>query len=532
LKVAIVIVLLGIGAWLRIAHLDKYPLGAQQDELSDVYDGYSILTTGADRFGDRFPVIVRGFGENDYRPALYPWLTVVPQAVAGFSIAAGRLPSALMGVASLLLIFLFAQRMAGTSFGLASLLFATFSPLHIQYSRLAHEGAMLPAFFLIIVLFLWQKASLNGFGSRILAGTGFATGLSSSAYQATKLTAFVLAVFILLDIARHAESRLRKIAIFSAAAFIGALPQILALLEETDRFFARARVLSVPVDGPVSYVGEVLRNYWLNLEPRYLFWPGEIFDLTVARLLPVEVVFFYVGLAGLMFIKGVEKRSRYLIYFAFFISLLPAAITTGNPNTLRASGFAVLSPFFSAAGLILIGSWIRSTAVRRRLYYPAAIGAVLATAGALVAWYVHSSVYKEAYFQQILVDLSQTLRKYENGFDRIILERYGTQPYIYIASYGGMTPREFQQAPKTFHSIGMDEFTALGKYHFVPVPELPGEIAKAESARLRYMVVSPVVLSGLRPIDSVFYRSEKLYLTTSAGRPPQVSPRATERSPR
>lgn len=511
LKVAGLVILLVIGGWLRIAGLDKYPLGVQQDELSDVYDGYSILTTGADRFGDRYPVIVRGFGENDYRPALYPWLTVLPQAVAGFSVAAGRLPSALMGIVSLLLMFVFARRMAGTTYAFAVLLFATFSPMHIQYSRLAHEGAILPAFFVIVSLYLWQKASLDGYRDRVLAALGFATGFSSNAYQATKLTAFVFAAFMVVDIARHAAPRLRKVIVFSAAAFAGALPQIIALFRETDRFFARAKILSVTADGPSGYVAEVLRNYWLNLEPRYLFWPGEILDLTVTRLLPVEVLFFYTGIAGLILLKGVERRSRYFMLLALVISILPAAITTGNPNTLRASGFAVLSPFLSGAGMVLLASLISSDRVRRKVYYPVAAGAVVLSAGALLNWYMNSPVYREAYFQQILVDMSKKLGSHEENYDRIILERFGTQPYIYIASYSPMTPREFQQAPKNFYSTGMDEFTTLGKYHFVPAPDLPAAMSEAEAAGLRYLVVSPGLLSGMQAVDSVSYWPEKLY---------------------
>jgi len=511
LKVAGLVLLLIIGGWLRIASLDKYPLGAQQDELSDVYDGYSILTTGADRFGERYPVIVRGFGENDYRPALYPWLTVLPQAVAGFSVAAGRLPSALMGIVSLVLMFGFARRMAGTTYAFAVLLFATFSPLHIQYSRLAHEGAILPAFFVIVSLYLWQKASLNGYRDWVLAALGFATGFSSNAYQATKLTAFVFAAFMIVDIARHAAPRVRKIIVFSVAAFAGALPQIIALFRETDKFFARAKILSVTADGPFGYVAEVLRNYWLNLEPRYLFWPGEILDLTVTRLLPVEVLFFYVGIAGLFLLRGVERRSRYFMFLALVISILPAAITTGNPNTLRASGFAVVSPFLSAAGMVLLASLISSDRVRRKVYYPIAAAAVVLSAGALLNWYTKSTVYREAYFQQILVDMSKKLGLYEDNYDRIILERFGTQPYIYIASYSPMTPREFQQAPKNFYSTGMDEFTTLGKYHFVRAPDLPAAMGEAQAAGLRYLVVSPDLLSGMQAVDSVSYWPEKLY---------------------
>lgn len=139
-----VMALLVLGAFVRLYQLDQYPLGVHQDELSNIYDGWSLAETGADRFGDRFPAVVRAFGERDYRPALYAWLAAIPQRFTGFSVVAGRLPAAVLGIASLLLIYAFARDMRGDDYAVLALLFAALSPLHIQFSRVAHEGGILP----------------------------------------------------------------------------------------------------------------------------------------------------------------------------------------------------------------------------------------------------------------------------------------------------------------------------------------------------------------------------------------------------
>lgn len=509
--------LIAIGAWLRVSHLGEYPLGVQQDELSNIYDGYSLLRTGADRFGDRFPFIVRGFGENDYRSALYPWLTAIPQAFTGFSIAAGRLPSAILGVISLVLVYLFALRLAGARYAVVTLLFATFSPIHIQYSRLAHEGGIVPAFFVILILVLWQNAARQEYRTGSVMALGLATGLSANAYQATKLTAFLIAIILMIEIARQPRLRVRNLLVFSATAFVGALPQLLALLGQTDRFFARAKVLSVSASTPVGLVFEILRNYWLNLEPGYLFWPGEIFDMSSARLIPAELPFFYLGILALALMKTNEGgRAKWLLYASIVISILPAALTTGNPNALRASGFLTLSPFFSAAGFLLIGSWITSERVRRLVYYPAAIAAVLLSASVLIVWYIRSPVYREAYFQKVQVDLAAKLGGYEDNFDRIIIVRSGTQEYIYIASFTPMTPEEFQGMPKDFSSEGMDAFRQLGKYTFVPPADAPATIEEAKKSSASFLVVAPARLPDFNAVDSVFYGSEKVYLQVPA----------------
>ena len=524
-----VIAAFALGAFVRLASLDDIPLGVQQDELSNVYDGYSILTTGADRFGDRMPVIVRGFGENDYRPALYPWLTALTQSVTGFSVAAGRLPSAVLGVLSLFLVFTVAQKFAGPQFALAALLFAALSPIHIVYSRLAHEGSVLPAFFVILVMFIWQKGLLEGFRPGLVAMMGFATGLSANSYQATKLIAFLLAVMILIDLARDARAKWPSLAIFSLTALIGALPQVVALIRQTDRFFARAKVLSVPADGPLDWLFQVARNYWINIEPVYLFWPGETFDLSVARLLTVEMPFFYVGLLGLWALRArATPQAKRFIYVALLITLLPAAVTEGNPNALRGSAFFILAPFVSAAGVVLIGSWIRNGNLRRA-YYPAVLSLVALNGVSLVYLYATSSVYKEAYYQKVLIDAAKKLGPMESSVDRIIVERYGTQAYIYFASFSPMHPREFQNGPRSSYSTGMDEFTQLGKYRFVWPAQLDSAVTDAQSGTGRFLVLSPQRVPSLALVDSVAYGAEKLYIQ---GRPSVADSAAASRGQR
>ncbi|HVF40006.1 MAG TPA: glycosyltransferase family 39 protein, partial [Gemmatimonadaceae bacterium] len=320
-----VIALLIVGAFLRLHQLDRYPLGVHQDEVSNIYDGWSIAETGADRFGDPYPTVVRAFGERDYRPALYAWLAAIPVRFTGFSITSGRLPAALLGVASLVLVYVFARNMAGETYGLLALLLATLSPLHVQLSRVAHEGGMLPPFFVILVLWLWQKNAREDFPLRWLIFLGLAIGVSTNSYQSTRLIAPLLLIAVAVDIVRHASSRLRRLTLLCAGAIIGALPQLLFLANETDRFMARARVLSVSTGGPVSYLSSVLYNFWLNLEPYYLFMPRVLRGLTVARLLPIEAPFFYGGLIGLAFLAVRQvSRDRIYVYLALAIAILPA----------------------------------------------------------------------------------------------------------------------------------------------------------------------------------------------------------------
>ena len=96
--------ILVLGALLRLLYLEQYPLAVNQDELSNIYDGYAIAETGADRWGQKYPLILRGFGSMDYRPPLYAWLSAIPIKLFGASVYSGRLVSAVLGIASLVLL--------------------------------------------------------------------------------------------------------------------------------------------------------------------------------------------------------------------------------------------------------------------------------------------------------------------------------------------------------------------------------------------------------------------------------------------
>jgi hypothetical protein len=186
-----------------------------------------------------------------------------------------------------------------------------------------------------------------------------------------------------------------------------------------------------------------------------LFIPRGYSDLSVARLLPPEILFFYAGLIGLAFIalrRGAEPKWQ--IYVALAISMLPAALTTGNPNTLRSSGMAVLTPLISAAGIL----WIARSFARRpnlqRIYYPIVAAVLVVTAGAIIYRYSRSILFREAYYQNFLVHLDSALGKKQKDYDAVIIENYGSQRYMYVASFTGMHPREFQRAKKVILSEG------------------------------------------------------------------------------
>src|SRR5690349_13060466 len=96
------IIILILAAVLRLVNISHNPPSLSWDEVSIGYNAYTILTTGMDEHGVKFPLAAfAAFG--DYKPALPIYLTVPFVWVFGLSDLAVRLPSALFGIATVAL---------------------------------------------------------------------------------------------------------------------------------------------------------------------------------------------------------------------------------------------------------------------------------------------------------------------------------------------------------------------------------------------------------------------------------------------
>ena len=84
---------------LRFYKLGEIPLSLNWDEVSNAYNGYSILKTGRDEYGSLLPLTNRSF--DDYKPPIYMYLNAITVGILGLNAYAARLSSAFFGFARL-----------------------------------------------------------------------------------------------------------------------------------------------------------------------------------------------------------------------------------------------------------------------------------------------------------------------------------------------------------------------------------------------------------------------------------------------
>src|SRR3989344_2585584 len=154
-----------IAGFLRVWNLNSVPPSPSLDEVSIGWNAYSISKTGADEYGEKFPLLLRAY--DDWRPALYVYLVIPFLKVFGLSTFAVRFPSIVLSLLSVattyfLIKLLFAKTNDKKNtlvepLALLTMFLLAISPWHIYLSRLGHEVNAGLAFFLFALTFFFMK---------------------------------------------------------------------------------------------------------------------------------------------------------------------------------------------------------------------------------------------------------------------------------------------------------------------------------------------------------------------------------------
>src|SRR3990167_2891050 len=172
-----------LAALLRFYQLGSNPPSLDWDEVSLAYNAYSIIRTGADEYGNTWPLLsIRSF--NDYKPPIYVYSLIPSLLLFGKTDFAIRFPSALAGTITVLFTYFLAKELfKNTKIAVLSALLLAISPWHLQFSRIAFE-ANLALFFFVAGMWLLVKALTRLVFLPVAAAT---LGLAIFSYHSLRL---------------------------------------------------------------------------------------------------------------------------------------------------------------------------------------------------------------------------------------------------------------------------------------------------------------------------------------------------------
>lgn len=436
------IAVVSIGLILRLVWLGKLPLGFTADEAGQGYSAYSLLKTGRDEWGQWWPLFPRSFG--DYKPPLYTFLTVPTIAVFGLNEWAVRLPEVIVGVASIWVVYLLAEKLFSKQVALWAAFLLAVSPWAVQLSRQAWEGGLGILFFALgWYLWLKQKPYLGA----------ILWGINLYSYHSWR---FVTLAFVGLVI----FNQRRKLPWKPALVFgIFLLPILFNIKQSLTRasdvsILSRQNVTNYFADkgtSPAPYLlGKALDNkywyiakqFWFNYTTYYsptFFFTGNRPDSShlnfpkTPLLYLVELPTLAVG-AYLVFIS--KMKNGWLLLAWALLAAVPAALTEGW-SAQRAIPFLPLVTIISAVGMENLFSdflW------KKLILAGLALGFI-----SFIYTYIYVLPAKPIYSQRAQYKQVFTVALINaNKFESVHFSKAFSVPQIFVAFYSQWDPTNFQ----------------------------------------------------------------------------------------
>lgn len=480
---------------LRIYQLGNIPSGFLNDEADIGYDSYSILTTGHDQWNQFLPVAsFKGFGDD--RPVVYSYLAVPSIAIFGLTPFAVRLPSAIFGTISVLLLFFLASRLLSSRIGIMSSFLLAISPWSIGMSRIGIESNVAITFTLL-ALFLasWIKkypialvASAIFFVLAIYTYAAYTlfvplcivTGIIFYRKELLRQKKFfiislvVFCVLLLPLFLKHNAAGTR----FSQVGFANNITSIgisAGLNEEIGacRQLLPSAVCKIGINKAEVFVSLLAGNFLHHFSQDFLYLNGTATQYSVLPQRGLEYMWEVVFLMfGLVYLVLGKKKAMAFIVVLLLLSVIPDSLTSDG----HYSRATISLPFLllvEGAGGAYMWEFLKR---KKNLEWVGKIGiSAIILYSVFSFWTVYTTYFKIHYATYSLYgyqDLVQQVHKRQGAFADVYISRHlhDTKQYVYYLFYTAYDPRKYQSKKTVTYSTQPDgwiDISQIDTIHFV-----------------------------------------------------------------
>lgn len=485
LKSKILIILICLLAFLlRIYLLDKIPNSISADEAAFGYNAYSILKTGRDEFGVKYPLFFRSF--DDYKNPVYGYLLIPFIKIFGLTEYAIRIPSVISGILVVLLLFLLTKRLTDKiKLSLIVAFLGAISPWLIQYSRVGIEietslfltllgfwlflkGKERPLYYLIsavvlaIDFYTYYSAKLwiVLFGPVFLILAG-----KINKYIFAAIIIFSLMIFPYLKLIGTSSVALRPIAISVFSQEAEKYQSSRDIIFDLTRGLSAGKLLH---NRRLVIFNQITEGYLNILGPQHLFSRNQSNQIPATRL-------FYLWQFPLLiigFLFFVRFRSTFLLAgYWLFVGFLPGAITIYPPLDRR-----ILLNSFPLLLLVSYGFLRLQMTLIRRIKTYKTIVTVIPIILVTISFYFYTHIYyvhgKETVVElwgNGMKELVNLTSKEKDSYDNIIVSIKLNQPLTFFLFYERYDPAKYLAEGGTISGGYLDENGKFAKYKFMNI---------------------------------------------------------------
>ncbi len=379
-----------LASFLRFWNIENVPPSPSLDEASISYNAYSILETGGDEYGE-FPILSHR-SYDDWRRAIYLYLTLPFVKVFGLQVVSVRLPAVILSVLTVLAFFyivldFFLKR---SSFSFIVALFASLllavNPWHIYISRLGHESNAYLSFSVFGVLFFLKGERNKKWSMLFLSLFFFVVSMASYYAGQVFIPLFLTGIVLIFRRSLLAFITSNKKMLIGLLICLGLLiplfsqlfsPTALVRFQGTSTFKPEAHwemfqkrvelrnnaVENNDIFRRLFYSSHIfplqvlIDGYVSHFNPQWLFFnssaePHKVPNMGLLYIWGIP--FIVIGIIVLLLSHRIEFRVKKFIFLWFFLAPLPAAIATQAPHAMRSYIFLLNWQIFIAFGLTYI----------------------------------------------------------------------------------------------------------------------------------------------------------------------------------
>lgn len=507
--IGLLVLVVGVGLVIRTYQLTELPAGFFCDEAGNGVNAYSLLRTGRDETGARWPLYVWSFGVS-YKNPVFLYSAMLPMAVLGPTELAVRLTAALYGAGTVVAMFYLGRALMGPLVGVLAALLLAICPWHVHFSRIGYELITLPFFFTLAMTSLvrWTQ------GRRTLAQAMVLFGLCLYTYVPAKLIVpLFLAAFALL-FWRPLRQRWRETGVAALLLLLTAAPVILfdAAHQRQAGSYFRNTTLLARSEGPAEIARTFAANYAAFFSPVFLFERST--DRIIrhgldehGQLYPFFAPLLILGLAA-----AVLRRDRALWLPVLWLAFYPVAPALMNEIPSASRGIAGAPAFclIAAIGAGMLFRWAGRLGQRRAIAW-AAQGTLAAVGLAVVlpAVWRYWTVYRDEYprysakhytgFQYGHREVVEYFRRHYDEYPLLLLTtRLSNQPEVFLRFYDGLRePPDPARVPPFAQRQRMVVGNPEMYQHYQPSPGrmlfavLPEEVPLFADAEVQERVIAP-----------------------------------------
>ncbi len=489
-KVILILIII-LGAFLRLYKLGSIPNSYTPDELAQGYSAYSILSTGADEWGSTNWLNLRSFG--DYKPPLQTLLLIPSIKIFSLTPFAVRFPNALLSIFTLLFTFLISQKLfKDYSISLLSTLFMAISPWALPMSRIALE-ANLVVFIIALATYLYLKANENKSITLYVFSSLF-FGLSLFTYHSAKIFTPILLILLIFFQKKYQP---KKVFILPTIFFSLFLllnfyqnnqikinrTKDIAIFNPTDNWQQVSnaqyeisqnglpKIITRLVYNKIVYIYEIFSQSYLSyFSPQFLITQGA--GETTYGMIPGFGVLGIIPTLGLLLsiiyiFQKKDSKNINNLFFLFSIILIPPFIASIAKGQYSGNRVSLMMPFLqiiSAYGLV---TFLNNVSINLKPYLLTILG--------LIFLFFNLSFLIRYFYQgnQILAsgmlfghrEANEIIKK--TSSNQIIYSRKLSEPQSYVTFFQKINPKITQSNTVNwleYESKNLSFLDQLGEY--------------------------------------------------------------------